>query len=51
MALVLATYLLGESCIISNCLAGVQLYMLAPLLTPSKGIWNRASSKFEEVPA
>jgi cellulose synthase (UDP-forming) len=26
----------------TEALAGVQLYMLAPLITPSKGVWNRA---------
>ncbi len=26
----------------TELLAGVQLYMLAPLLTPGKGIWRRA---------
>ncbi len=25
----------------TELLAGIQLYMLAPLLTPSKGVWNR----------
>jgi cellulose synthase (UDP-forming) len=29
----------------TEVLAGVQLYMLAPLLTPSKGVWRRAHSK------
>jgi cellulose synthase (UDP-forming) len=28
---------------VTEVLAGVQLYMLAPLLTPSKGVWWRAS--------
>jgi cellulose synthase/poly-beta-1,6-N-acetylglucosamine synthase-like glycosyltransferase len=32
-------------------LAGVQLYMLAPLLTPSKGVWRRARTKTVEVAA
>jgi cellulose synthase (UDP-forming) len=36
---------------VTEILAGVQLYMLAPLLTPSKGVWNRASVKPEEAPA
>ena len=34
---------------VTEILAGVQLYMLAPLLTPSKGIWKRARA--EEVAA
>jgi hypothetical protein len=25
-------------------LAGVQLYMLVPLLTPGKGVWKRAQA-------
>jgi hypothetical protein len=29
----------------------VQLYMLAPLLTPSKGIWKRARPELMEVSA
>jgi len=29
----------------------VQLYMLAPLLTPSKGVWKRARSELTEVTA
>jgi cellulose synthase (UDP-forming) len=33
----------------TEVLAGVQLYMLAPLMTPSKGIWNRRDSKPAEV--
>lgn len=32
-------------------LAGVQLYMLAPLVTPSKGVWKRAHSEAAEVTA
>jgi cellulose synthase (UDP-forming) len=35
----------------TEVLAGVQLYMLAPLLTPSKGIWKRARSELTEVTA
>ena len=30
---------------VTEVLAGVQLYMLAPLLTPSKGVWRRARSE------
>jgi cellulose synthase (UDP-forming) len=26
---------------VTEVLAGIQLYMLAPLMTPSKGVWNR----------
>jgi cellulose synthase (UDP-forming) len=33
----------------TGVLAGVQLYMMAPLLTPSKGLWRRAVLK--EVPS
>jgi cellulose synthase (UDP-forming) len=33
----------------TEVLAGVQLYMLAPLMTPSKGIWNRRDDKTAEV--
>jgi cellulose synthase (UDP-forming) len=33
----------------TEILGGVQLYMLAPLLTPSKGVWNRDNAKAEEV--
>jgi hypothetical protein len=29
----------------------VQLYMLAPLLTPSKGVWKQAKAKITEIPA
>jgi hypothetical protein len=29
----------------TEALAGVQLYMMAPLLTPSKGVWRRAQPK------
>jgi cellulose synthase (UDP-forming) len=35
----------------TEVLAGVQLYMLAPLLTPNKGIWNRPDTEPEEVAA
>jgi hypothetical protein len=28
----------------TEILAGVQLYLLAPLLTPSKGVWNRVKT-------
>ena len=35
----------------TEVLAGVQLYMMAPLLTPSKGVWRRADAKAEEVAA
>ena len=35
----------------TEVLAGVQLYMLAPLLTPSKGIWKRARTELTEVAA
>jgi cellulose synthase (UDP-forming) len=35
----------------TEILAGVQLYMLAPLLTPSKGVWKRARSELTEVTA
>jgi cellulose synthase (UDP-forming) len=35
----------------TEVLAGVQLYMLAPLLTPSKGIWNHPDEKAVEVAA
>jgi cellulose synthase (UDP-forming) len=34
---------------VTEVLAGVQLYMLAPLLTPSKGVWNRPRTEAEEV--
>jgi cellulose synthase (UDP-forming) len=30
---------------VMEVLAGVQLYMMAPLLTPSKGVWKRAELK------
>jgi cellulose synthase (UDP-forming) len=33
----------------TEILAGVQLYMLAPLLTPSKGVWNQRDAKAAEV--
>ena len=36
---------------VTEVLAGVQLYMLAPLLTPSKGVWKRARSELAEVTA
>jgi len=29
----------------TEVLAGVQLYMMAPLMTPSKGVWRRALPK------
>jgi cellulose synthase (UDP-forming) len=32
-------------------LAGVQLYMLAPLMTPGKGVWKRARIETEKVTA
>jgi hypothetical protein len=32
-------------------LTAVQLYMLAPLLTPGKGIWRRTQEKPAEVTA
>jgi cellulose synthase (UDP-forming) len=32
-------------------LAAVQLYMLAPLLTPSKGVWKRTRTEAEKVTA
>jgi cellulose synthase (UDP-forming) len=35
----------------TEVLGGVQLYMLAPLLTPSKGVWKRAHSDATEVAA
>ena len=35
----------------TGVLACVQLYMLAPLLTPSKGVWKRARSELTEVTA
>jgi cellulose synthase/poly-beta-1,6-N-acetylglucosamine synthase-like glycosyltransferase len=35
----------------TEILGGVQLYMLAPLLTPSKGIWKRARPELTEVAA
>jgi len=31
----------------TEILAGVQLYMLAPLLTRSKGVWNRSERALE----
>jgi len=36
---------------VTEVLAGVQLYMLAPLLTPSKGVWRRTRSEAMEVVA
>jgi hypothetical protein len=36
---------------VTEVLVGVQLYMLAPLLTPSKGVWRRARSEAMEVAA
>jgi hypothetical protein len=35
----------------TGLLAGVQLYMLAPLMTPSKGIWRDAQTKAAEAAA
>jgi cellulose synthase (UDP-forming) len=35
----------------TEILAGVQLYMLAPLLTPSKGVWKRPQEESAEVAA
>lgn len=35
----------------TEVLVGVQLYMLAPLLTPSKGVWRRTRSEAMEVAA
>ena len=29
----------------TEVLAGVQLYMVAPLMTPAKGVWKRARSR------
>jgi hypothetical protein len=34
---------------VTEVLAGVQLYMLAPLLTPGKGVWRRARTEAEEA--
>jgi hypothetical protein len=31
----------------TEVLAGVQLYMLVPLLTRSKGVWNRSDKTLE----
>ena len=31
----------------TEVLAGVQLYMLAPLLTRNKGVWNRSEKTLE----
>ena len=36
---------------VTEILAGVQLYMLAPLLTPSKGVWKDARAEFTEETA
>ena len=33
----------------AEVLAGVQLYMLAPLLTRNKGIWNHSDTKPKEA--
>ena len=30
---------------VTGLLAGVQLYMLAPLMTPSKGVWSHAQEE------
>jgi hypothetical protein len=35
----------------TEVLGAVQLYMLAPLLTPSKGVWKQAKAKTTEIPA
>lgn len=35
----------------TEALAGVQLYMMAPLVTPSKGVWRRSDAMAEEVTA
>jgi cellulose synthase (UDP-forming) len=35
----------------TEVLAGVQLYMLAPLLTPTKGVWRRAQDEAARVTA
>jgi cellulose synthase (UDP-forming) len=35
----------------TEVLAGVQLYLLAPLITPSKGVWRRARADTAEVAA
>ena len=36
---------------VMEVLAAVQLYMLAPLLTPSKGVWKRTGTETEKVTA
>ena len=41
--------LVVPAAVATEVLAGVQLYMLAPLLTPSKGISNRPDEKAVEV--
>jgi hypothetical protein len=33
----------------TEVLGGVQLYMLAPLLTPSKGVWQRTRAGATEI--
>jgi cellulose synthase (UDP-forming) len=33
----------------TEVLAGVQLYMLAPLITPSKGVWKRDQAYVTEI--
>jgi cellulose synthase (UDP-forming) len=35
----------------TEVLAGVQLYMMAPLVTPGKGVWRRSGTDAEEVAA
>jgi hypothetical protein len=35
----------------TEVLGGVQLYMMAPLLTRSKGVWDRAHTEAVEVAA
>ena len=35
----------------TEVLGGVQLYMLAPLMTPSKGVWRRAQTQAAEAAA
>ncbi len=36
---------------VTEVLGGIQLYMLAPLLTPSKGVWKRPRPELTEVSA
>ena len=36
---------------VTEVLAGVQLYMLAPLMTPGKGVWKHARTEAEKVTA